>query len=515
MHLSLSGRIAIGFACQGLVMVCSTIYIGWISNSLLEDFTFLKERFDPVLEEIKSLSVDVKTVEEVVSNQSQRYKEIKSMWKRMKVLERVDSIGYSLNGIMEWDGIDDENRVSLRTAVEQLTGLKDGDNLVIGYWKNQNISSNRELLEVLPERLVENGGGNGVDSDLKTRDTIRILRIMRGIILRIGSNVLSAERGATQILIERRSDVTLGVISVSLGAILVAFIVLLVSLRALRSLSILTKVVHRIANGDYSHKIIQDIPSELEELSKALHSLSQALAERERAILRKNEELRKSERLAVVGRMASVVAHEIRNPLNSISMNVDLLRDMLNEKQNPQVIVDAIQAEVQRLSDITEEYLRFGRMPKGEIIPCELVGIVKRIVDFLAKELDSLNIYVEFEHPQETIMVVADEDQLRQALLNVIRNSMEAMPNGGRVSIRISREESKVKMEIEDNGQGIPKEFMPRLFEPFATTKSKGTGLGLAFVQQVMHECGGDVTIESTEGKGTIVRMVLRTPDKK
>ncbi|MBM4396804.1 MAG: hypothetical protein FJ087_14070 [Deltaproteobacteria bacterium] len=108
------------------------------------------------------------------------------------------------------------------------------------------------------------------------------------------------------------------------------------------------------------------------------------------------------------------------------------------------------------------------------------------------------------------MQVLADEAQLRQALLNIIRNAVEAMPGGGRLSIDLAVKDGRAVVSVSDTGCGIPEGFRERLFEPFATTKPRGTGLGLAFVQQVMHESGGSVAIESAPGKGTTVRLGLR-----
>ena len=107
-------------------------------------------------------------------------------------------------------------------------------------------------------------------------------------------------------------------------------------------------------------------------------------------------------------------------------------------------------------------------------------------------------------------MVLSDESQLRQALLNVLRNAVEAMPGGGAISMAVAPTGDRAVLSVADTGCVIPQEFRSRLFEPFATTKPSGTGLGLAFVQQVAHESGGEVAIESAPGKGTTVRLTLR-----
>ena len=128
----------------------------------------------------------------------------------------------------------------------------------------------------------------------------------------------------------------------------------------------------------------------------------------------------------------------------------------------------------------------------------------------MAEELANAGVEVQAWLPDEPVRVITDEGQLRQALVNVIRNAVEAMPTGGRLTLAVRAEGDRAVVEVTDTGTGIPESFRARLFEPFATTKPRGTGLGLAFVQQVAQESGGDVGIESKEGRGTSVRLRLR-----
>ncbi|HOI10391.1 MAG TPA: ATP-binding protein [Myxococcota bacterium] len=212
--------------------------------------------------------------------------------------------------------------------------------------------------------------------------------------------------------------------------------------------------------------------------------------------------------------MASVVAHEVRNPLNSIALNVDLLREMLEGPgRDPARALDvlrAVQGEVDRLAEITEEYLRFGRMPKGVMAACDLGRVLRETRDFMEGEFAAAGIAVRTELPDVPLRVRTDEGQFRQALINILRNAVEAMPDGGTLTLRAAEQDDRVVVAVADTGVGIPDAFKARLFEPFATTKPRGTGLGLAFVQQVVQESGGDVSIDSAPGRGTTISMVLR-----
>ena len=313
--------------------------------------------------------------------------------------------------------------------------------------------------------------------------------------------------------VPRRSELSLVVIFVSAAALVTALVVLLLSLRALRPVGDLVAAIRRLAGGDTSPVSIRST-RELADLSDALNSLGQELSRRATEQERAQEERMRTERLAVVGRMASVVAHEVRNPLNSIALNVDLLHEMLQAPDRGGArageVLGAVQREVDRLSEITEEYLRFGRMPKGVLAPVDAVRVVRETAEFMGEELAAADVQVESRLPDEPVRVVTDEGQLRQALVNVIRNAVEAMPGGGLLALVVRPEGERVAVEVADTGTGIPESFKARLFEPFATTKPRGTGLGLAFVQQVAQESGGDVGIESGEGRGTTVRLRLR-----
>lgn len=129
---------------------------------------------------------------------------------------------------------------------------------------------------------------------------------------------------------------------------------------------------------------------------------------------------------------------------------------------------------------------------------------------FMDSEFSGAGVDVVVKSPEKPLMVVSDEAQLRQALVNLLRNAVEAMPDGGAITVEAAGKGERAVLAVTDCGTGIPDEFRPRLFEPFATTKQRGTGLGLAFVQQVAHECGGEVDIESEVGQGTTVRLFLK-----
>jgi signal transduction histidine kinase/HAMP domain-containing protein len=249
--------------------------------------------------------------------------------------------------------------------------------------------------------------------------------------------------------------------------------------------------------------------------------------------VRTKQRLIQSERLAAVGRLAAQVAHEIRNPLSSIALNTELLEEEFPEGGTAdgagaggsgggatgaggrgrtgegRAILGAIQREVERLTAITEEYLRYARLPRPRLRRGELNDTLRALCGFMAEELAAQGVALETDLSPELPPVRADEAQLRQAFLNVMRNSQQAMPGGGRLRVSTRPVSAGVEVRISDTGSGIAPEHLPQVFEPFFSTKEEGTGLGLAVTRQIVEEHGGSVRVESERGKGTTLDVTL------
>jgi len=166
--------------------------------------------------------------------------------------------------------------------------------------------------------------------------------------------------------------------------------------------------------------------------------------------------------------------------------------------------------EVDRLTEITESYLRFARLPRPRLEREDVGAIVSSLASFMKSELGGRGVEVALELGALPL-IAADEHQLRQALLNLMRNAAEAMPGGGRltVSARFLDDERAVELRIADTGQGIAREHLAKIFDPFFSTKDGGTGLGLALTQQIIVEHGGSIAVESEPGRGTAFTVRL------
>jgi signal transduction histidine kinase len=226
-------------------------------------------------------------------------------------------------------------------------------------------------------------------------------------------------------------------------------------------------------------------------------------------------ELIDTEKMAAVGKIASKVVHEIRNPLGSINLNVDMLLDSLGlgdeaDEREAREILQTIKRETRRLSQIAEEYLQFSRMPQPTGNQEDLNALLIELADFLRPQLRRNGIRLVLNLDDRRPLVACDSRLLRQIVLNLVRNAMDVVPaQSGQVMVVTTARRDGGEIEVGDNGPGISEDVMPRIFEPFYTTKQDGTGLGLAVVRQIVEEHGGSVVCRSVPGKGTTFRIWL------
>jgi len=267
-------------------------------------------------------------------------------------------------------------------------------------------------------------------------------------------------------------------------------------LRTLRPLGVLRARARAVAGGEYGRRTGVRSRDEIGDLAREFDAMAGAIEERERRLIQ-------SERLATVGRMAAQITHEIRNPLASIGLYAELLGDEIDGgKGEARRLVTSITSEVDRLTEITETYLRFARLPQPKLMREDLAAIVSSVMEFARAELSQASISLDVEMDAGLPEVAADENQLRQALLNLVRNAREAMPDGGQLHVRVSAgDQGTVRVSVGDTGPGIAPEHVGKIFDPFFSTKDGGTGLGLALVQQIVAEHGGRIEVQSGEDR--------------
>jgi signal transduction histidine kinase len=225
----------------------------------------------------------------------------------------------------------------------------------------------------------------------------------------------------------------------------------------------------------------------------------------------------RAERLAATGEISARMAHEVRSPISAISLNVEMLEEIVVNCPGSMMadagdLVRGIKAEVTRLAELTGEYLSFARLPRARVEEDSLSELVQELAGFLGPEAERRSVTLATECDGMIPLFPFDRDLTRRALLNVIKNGIEATPPGGRVLVSARLNGNAVAVSVTDAGGGIDARIAEQLFEPFFTTKSHGTGLGLAIARQIAREHRGDLTWENVTAAGA--RFTLRLPLK-
>ena len=304
---------------------------------------------------------------------------------------------------------------------------------------------------------------------------------------------------------ERRAIVV--VLLLGAGALAVGLGLAAYARRVLAPLSRVTARAEAVARGDLTPQPVVASPDEIGELASTFESMVLAIG-------RARGELVQAERLAAVGRMAAHVTHEIRNPISAMGLNVELLEEELQampEAVEARELTKAIGGEIERLRGLTEQYLGLARRPSASPEPGDLGQLVRELVRFVTPELERAKIETTVRVEDELPEVRLDEGQIRQAVLNLVRNAREAMPGGGALDIEVKRRDANVVVTIDDTGEGIPEAARASLFDPFFTTKRQGTGLGLAVVREIVEAHGGTITCDARVPRGTRFTISLPT----
>jgi len=226
------------------------------------------------------------------------------------------------------------------------------------------------------------------------------------------------------------------------------------------------------------------------------------------------QQLLVSERMATVGRLSLKVAHEVRNPIAAIELNAELLGDMVQGRVSEDgteatALIGAIRDQVSALDALTEEYLAFARFPRPQFEEDSVNEMVTAVAEFVRPLAARQGITVKVSTDETVPPMEIDRTLLRQAVLNLMKNGIEAAPQGGALTLTTRQVAETVEIAVSDNGPGITAEVGKRLFEQFFTTKPQGTGLGLSISRQILEEHGGTLRWSSIPGEGATFTMTL------
>lgn len=414
--------------------------------------------------------------------------------------------------------------VALQQNVERAAEDEDVVFAIIFNRNARTLAANNEARELFPEELFELGAEMGRlerDRVLKgelgftTNDgrKLEVLEVVAPVFVedelwgavKLG---MSLEKVNAEIQRTRLGLISLGFLGLTFGALGSVFLANRIS----RPLESLVEGTIRVAHGDLEHRI--DIPpgDEIGELASNFNRMTKEILDDRQKLEETSTKLLEAEKLATIGRLATALAHEIRNPLTAVKLNIQKIghHPALNDIEREQVGI--AETGIQHVEKLVKDILSYARAPqllKGEV---ELESLIEDAIRFVEEPLEEKRIELQRDYAElEPIQV--DADQLRSAFLNILLNATEAVSTGGRVAVRTGVEESAsgavAVVTFEDDGFGIEPSTAASIFDPFFTTKSLGTGLGLTNARKVIELHDGTIDVASAKNEGTTITIRL------
>jgi signal transduction histidine kinase len=346
------------------------------------------------------------------------------------------------------------------------------------------------------------------DATFEVREPLLLGRRESGAI-RVGLSMLLVRSELKRVLRTALFISAVALVVASVGAMLFAGWVL-------RPIHVLRSGLDRLERGETGVKLELPAGEEFVALERSFANVSAELAsvrarasESEVAALAETT-LSASRRMAAVGRLLAGVAHEVKNPLNAMTIHLELLRGKIADRPDAGRHADVISGEIRRLDEVVQEFLRFMRPEDLRLERVEVRGLVDEVIDVMGPEAAAVRIDVINDCGGSWPAVRADRAMLRQALLNLALNACQAMPDGGtlRFAGRLLRADV-LEVTVADTGTGIAPEHLGKIFNLYFTTREGGTGLGLSMVYRTVQLHEGDIEVESTVGQGTVFRLRL------
>jgi signal transduction histidine kinase len=570
--LSIATKIFLGFAVIIIAFGTAEAFTLYRMSELRQTVTVLWKELTPMSNQLRGLSRQLKSAEEFVAlkrpNDAQWLQQVLPALEPFEGSSGFLTLAERLDGLATSDALAAPDRADLSDIAEGFRAFSRGPALA-------------ELLaaEGVPEVVLRVPGADDSSAAVFARLVTRTLKVAGQAALtptapearataralrRLNREVNDAVRSLSGPIraIDLRTEENerssrLLAVAIAGAALVVSVAMLVIALLTLRPLRKLGAGARRIAAGDYAERVDVASSDEIGQLAEEFNRMASSLEERDKALADKQRELVVAERLAAVGRLAAQITHEVRNPLSSISLNTELLVDELedlaaepttHDAAQARAMLAAISSEVQRLKDITEQYLQLTRFsrpttqhgqprPAHETVtaslapplvslptlsprertPTDLGALLQSFVAFLTPEADESGVTLEVSPHGSLPSVPIDPDQIRQALLNVAKNALDALrgrPAPRTLTFTLDTSEApptSLRLRIADNGPGLSDEVRARLFLPFITSKPHGTGLGLTVTRDILRAHGGEVVITSPLGPegGTAVDLLI------
>ncbi len=280
----------------------------------------------------------------------------------------------------------------------------------------------------------------------------------------------------------------------------------------------LVEGTEHISRGDFSLQIDIDSQDEIGNLAKSFNEMSRQLQLLQRRMEEANKRLIQVEKLASIGHISAGIAHEIRNPLTAVKLNIQKLSEKENLDESDRVNLEISQEGIAQIEKFIRELLNYARVSELNLDWFAMDQIIDGSLKMIADSLELKDVTVEKHYGADLPQVRVDADKVRQIILNVLRNSCEAVETGGEIKICVERTDTPsgpwLRTEISDNGRGVPRKDWENVFEPFYTTKASGIGLGLAIARKILEQHSGTIRVKSQEGAGSCFEILLPCEDE-
>ena len=297
-------------------------------------------------------------------------------------------------------------------------------------------------------------------------------------------------------------------IVVALGPFSIALLAFIFLRGFTKPLNELLTATRRLKNGDLDYQI-KGLKDEFGEVASSFNEMAVALKEQ-------MYKMQRTERMVAFGELSAGLAHEIKNPLAGIKVSMEVLSGTSNISEDDRSIMLRMAEEIKRIELLIKSLLNFAKPPKPQLMAANINNILDKTIEFSLKHpffishnTTAINVVKNFDMSLPD--VTADPMQLEQVFMNLLLNAIDAMPDGGILTVKTSYDTAlnSARVEISDTGKGMDKGVKDKIFQPFFTTKSKGTGLGLAITKQLIVQHSGDISVESSIGKGTSFKIIL------
>lgn len=276
------------------------------------------------------------------------------------------------------------------------------------------------------------------------------------------------------------------------------------------------KLVERIENALHirsielrNRELVQEQERLLDEIERWNRELEERVAHKTTELARAHQEILLTEKLAALGHISAGMAHEIRNPLNSISLFAQVMRSSLNDDLEMQSYADKIVSEVERIDAILVKVLSTSKRSSFKLRAIHIEAVIEESLEFFAELMRMQKVVLHKQLPPHTPTILADADELGQVFSNLFSNALFEMQQGGTLSVSLEHDDKEVLVTVSDTGGGIPESDLNKIFDPFFTTKERGTGFGLSVVLRIVKTYAGRIHVASEPGRGTTFQVRL------